>query len=110
MKVTLKVYVEHHQQALKSASSYVKEITSSESYREAYKSVNGSGSVSGSFKLISASAAGAYSEVNSLLTSQSEFSHREEGKEITYNPRYLQISREVTTSITIDGRSAKVRP
>jgi len=107
-KVTLKVFVEHHQQALTSASSYLKVITSSESYRNSFNSLDTSASVSGSYKLFSASASATYSEVTSLITNQKDFSHREEGSTRTYNPNYLQISREVTTTITIDGRTGKV--
>ena len=59
-KVTLKVFVEHHQQALTSASSFVKEITSSESYRDAYNSLDISASVSGGFKGFSASVSATY--------------------------------------------------
>jgi len=108
-KIVLKVFVEHHQQALTRDNSYVKEITSSESYKNAYDNLDISGSASGGQAIaFSASASAAYSEVNSLITSQNDFRHHETGKEIGYNPRYLQISREVTTSITIDGKTAKV--
>jgi len=107
-KVTLKVFVEHHQQALTSASSFLKVITSSESYRNSYNSLDTTADVSGSYKLFSASASATYSEVTSLITNQKEYSHRVEGSTRTYNPNYLQISREVTTTITIDGRTGKV--
>ena len=110
--MTIRVYVEHHQRALTSASSYIKEITSSQSYRNAYNSLDVSASIAGSGSgwgvEFSASASAAYGEVNSLITSQSEFSHREAGQTITYNPDYLQISREVSTFVTIDGRTGKV--
>lgn len=107
-KVTVKVFVEHHQQSLTSASSYLKTISSSSSYKSQYDSLDVSASVSGSYGGFSASASAAYSEVNSLTTSSSNYNYREEGKTKTYNPKQLQISREVTTTVIIGGRSSKV--
>lgn len=107
-KVVLNVYVEHHQQALTSASSYVKEITASSSYRNEFNSLSTSASVSGGFKGFSASASASYSEANSLIQARSDSFYREVGTKKTYNTNYLQISREVTTTVTIDGKSSKV--
>jgi len=107
-KVVLKVFVEHHQQSLTSASSYLKTISSSSSYKSAYDSLSASASVSGSYGGFSGAASAAYSEVNSLTTSSSNYNYREEGKTRTYNPKQLQISREVTTTVIIGARSSKV--
>jgi len=107
-KVTLKVFVEHHQQSLTSAASYVKSISSSSSYRSEYNSIDTSASVSGSYGGFSAAASASFSEVNSLVTSRSDYNHREAGKERKFNPLDLQIVREVTTTVIIDGKSSKV--
>lgn len=107
-KVVLKVFVEHHQQSLTSASSYLKTISSSSSYKSEYDSLDTSASLSGSYGGFSASASATYSEVNSLTTSSSNYNSREEGKTKTYNPKQLQISRDVTTTVIIGARSSKI--
>ena len=112
--MTLQIYVQHHQQAIKSYFSYLKEYTKTSNYRSAYNSLDkatdfkwkaegsGFGVKLGTGIKLSVH----LKKTNSFVTKTSKTSYRDEGKQIKFNENYLQIYRKVQTSVTIEGNSA----
>ena len=78
-------------------------------FRNIFNSLDVYAGVNGSYKAFSATAASTYSEINSLITSNEESSFSEKGIKRSFHKDFLQISREVTTSITISGKTARVK-
>ena len=113
-QVSLKISVEHYQQAIKSHNLWLVKYTKSPNYDNAYNSLD----VGTDFKW-SAEGSGyevtlrtkdelsvTFNKVNSLITKTSERNYRDQGGKIQFNTNFLAMFRKIQTAITIDGSTA----
>ena len=107
--IGIRILVEHTQQPLLRASTYRKSICSTDSFNSSYKNISGSfsGEASFGFGLCSGSVSAAFNHVASSVASLKTLTYLEESSMTEFNPNFLQIIREVTTEVIIDGNVAK---
>ena len=105
----VRILVEHTQQSLVKASNYRKVVNTTDSFNSSYKNTSGSlsGKASAGFGLFSASVDAAFKYVTSNVSSLKTLSYNEESSKTEFNPNFLQIIREVTNEVMINGEVAK---
>ena len=106
--ITLRVTAEYHERSLNMSSSYVESIHSSSSFKKTYDKFSMEMSSGGGFKGFSASRSMAFETVKDKTTRTDEYRESIEREMTEYNENFLQIFREVTSEISIDGVSARV--
>jgi len=114
--ITIKVNALFKQQANIRTKSYLKKISSSESYVKDYNSYQSStsASVSSSADIagigggsISAAAAHELAKISDEIRNTKNYEHEESEDTREFNNNFLQIYRDVTTEIVINGKTAK---
>ena len=106
LQTSLSVKAEFLQLSYISTSFYTKEITSSTSFRENFHSLDVSAEISAGYSGFGASAKAAYDEVTHGIESSSEDHYVENSKTETYMDNFLQLVREITTQVDINGQKA----
>ena len=105
--LTLHVRVQFYEQSIKEASSYSKSIKSSKSFKKSLSDVKAAAEFSASYKSIfSASGSGSYSKLTEDVENTESYSETEKAASTKFNPDFLQIVRETTTTLSINGDSA----
>lgn len=107
LQTSLSVKAEFLELSYISTSLYTKEITSSTSFRENFHSLDVSAEIGAEYMGFSASAKAAFDEVTKGSESSSEDHEVEKSKTETYMPNFLQLVREITTQVVINGQKAE---
>lgn len=106
-KIKVTIVVEHQQHSVVESADYEKRVTSTSLYKSKYRDVSASASISGSYGGFSAAAEAAFSKVNSDVQSSKNDSEVVKSVERKYNPGFLQLYRQVSTTVEIAGSVAK---
>ena len=107
-EISIHVEAEFKQQPFKSASSYTKSVQSDSSFKKRLNQMAVSASVSGTYKGFSAGASASYESLTDSVTSTESYSETVQSEKIEFNPDFLQIIREITTRVIINGKSATI--
>ena len=105
--VKLFVKAEYRESSVRETYTHTKITESSSSFKRNYNSVSGSASVSASYGGFSGSASASYNEVTESALAISGSRSEENTNRVTYDPGFNQIIQVITTTVTINGRSAK---
>ena len=106
LQTSLSVKAEFFERSVISTSFYTKEKTSSKSFRENFHSLDVSAGISAGYMGVSAGVKAAFDEVTKGNESSSEDHYVEKSGTETYMENFLQLVREITTQVDINGQKA----
>ena len=107
-QLDLRVNAKFYERSQTMASSYSKSVQSSSTFQQKFDSFSAEASAEASGKIFSGSASGAFEKVSESVESSSSYSESISHEQTEYNTGFLQILREVTTELSIDGSKATV--
>ena len=107
-EMVLRVTANFYERSVTFASSYAKTVEQSYNFQRTYEKFSMDMSVEGGFKGLSVAASMAMEKVKDETTWSSTNSTTIESEQTSFNPNFLQIMRQVTTELSIDGESTTV--
>ena len=102
----MRIVAEYIEQSLVKDFESREVVRSSSNFQKAFKSLETSAELSGSYAGFSASVSGSFSEVTDVEFNTDSFYSEKTTKEKTYSLNFLQIIREITTTVIIGSKSA----
>ena len=103
----MRVKVTFLEQPIEKSSYYTKSVRSSTSFKKTLTDISGSARISLGVGLFSVSASAEFSKLSEDVLSSESNVEKEKSEETTFNTDFLQIIRELETTISVNGQSAR---